>query len=83
MNKQIGRLFVLVVILFALLIGWTSRWTVLQAKSLRNDPLNVRTLVQELRIKRGRILAVTHDAELGPIGDQRPCVEEDVDPLQV
>ncbi len=57
MNNQIVRLFGVVVVLFALLIAWTTRWTVLDAKSLRNNPLNDRTLVQELKIKRGRILA--------------------------
>jgi peptidoglycan glycosyltransferase len=57
MNSQIARVFGLFVLLFALLIAWTTRWTVIDAKSLRNNPLNDRTLVQELRIKRGRILA--------------------------
>ena len=57
MNRQITRVFGLIVVLFALLIVWTTRWTVLDAKSLRNNPLNDRTLVQELRIKRGRIVA--------------------------
>jgi peptidoglycan glycosyltransferase len=56
-NSQIVRLFGVVVVLFALLVLWTTRWTVIDAKSLRNNPLNDRTLVQELRIKRGKILA--------------------------
>jgi peptidoglycan glycosyltransferase len=56
-SVPIIRLFGLVVVLFALLIGWTSRWAVFDAKSLRNNPLNHRTLLEELRIKRGRILA--------------------------
>src|SRR5437588_4153212 len=57
MNSQIVKLFGVVVVLFALLVVWTTRWTVIDAKSLRNNPLNDRTLVQQLRIKRGRILA--------------------------
>ena len=57
MNGQIVRVFGLFVVLFTLLIVWTTRWTVIDAKSLRNNPLNDRTLVQELRIKRGRIVA--------------------------
>ncbi|HEY2771009.1 MAG TPA: penicillin-binding transpeptidase domain-containing protein [Solirubrobacteraceae bacterium] len=57
MNSQIIRLFGVVVVLFALLVLWTTRWTVIDAKSLRNNPLNDRTLVQELRIKRGKIEA--------------------------
>ncbi len=57
MNAPIVRLFGVVVILFALLVAWTSRWTVFEASSLNNNVLNVRTLLDELRIKRGRILA--------------------------
>jgi peptidoglycan glycosyltransferase len=56
-NAQIAKLFGLVVVLFGLLLLWTTRWTVIDAKSLQDNPLNVRTLVQELRIKRGRIIA--------------------------
>lgn len=57
MNASIVRMFGLFAVLFALLLGWTTRWTVIDAKSLRDNPLNKRTLVDELRIKRGRILA--------------------------
>jgi penicillin-binding protein A len=56
-NSQITRLFGLIVLLFALLILWTTRWTVLEAAALNNNPLNKRTLVDELKIMRGRILA--------------------------
>jgi peptidoglycan glycosyltransferase len=57
MNAPIVRLFGLVVVLFALLVAWTTRWTVIDAKQLDNNPLNVRTLIDQLKIKRGRILA--------------------------
>ena len=57
MNAAIVRLFAVVVLLFALLIGFTSRWTVFQASSLDNNPLNRRQLIDDLRTKRGRILA--------------------------
>jgi penicillin-binding protein A len=56
-SAPIVRLFGLIILLFALLVVWTSRWTVFQAASLNNNPLNVRTLLDELQIKRGRILA--------------------------
>jgi penicillin-binding protein A len=56
-SAPIVRLFGLVVVLFVVLITWTSRWTVLDASSLNNNSLNVRTLIDELKIKRGRILA--------------------------
>ena len=57
MNRSIARVFGLVVILFALLVMWTSRWTVFEASSLNNNPLNSRTLIDQLQIQRGRILA--------------------------
>lgn len=57
MNAPIVRLFAVVVGLFAVLVLFTSRWTVFQASSLANNPLNVRTLLDELQIKRGEILA--------------------------
>ena len=44
-------------LLFALLIVWTTRWTVIDAKSLNDNPLNHRALIDALQIKRGRILA--------------------------
>jgi peptidoglycan glycosyltransferase len=57
MSSPIVRLFGVVMLLFALLVFFTSRWTVFQASSLNNNPLNVRTLLDELQIKRGEILA--------------------------
>jgi penicillin-binding protein A len=56
-SAPIVRLFGVVVALFAVLVFFTSRWTVFQASSLNNNALNVRTLLDELQIKRGRILA--------------------------
>jgi peptidoglycan glycosyltransferase len=56
-SAPIGRLFAVIVILFALLVVFTTRWTVIDASSLNNNSLNRLTLVSQLRIKRGRILA--------------------------
>jgi peptidoglycan glycosyltransferase len=56
-SGPIVRLFGVIVLLFALLVFFTSRWTVFEASSLNTNPLNVRTLLDELQIKRGRILA--------------------------
>jgi peptidoglycan glycosyltransferase len=56
-NGPIVRLFGLVVVLFAVLIGFTSRWTVFEAEALRDNPNNHRVLLQEQRIKRGTIRA--------------------------
>ena len=57
MNTPIVRLFVLVVILFAGLVAWTSRWTVFEAEKLRDNALNRRALLEEQRVKRGPIRA--------------------------
>jgi peptidoglycan glycosyltransferase len=57
MNAQITRLFGLVIVLFAVLIVFTTRWTVIDKSKLDNNSLNHLTLIQELKIKRGRILA--------------------------
>lgn len=57
MTNQIVRLFAFLVLLFALLIVWTTRWTVLEAKSLNDNPLNERELFVTEKIKVGRILA--------------------------
>jgi penicillin-binding protein A len=56
-NSQIVKLFGVIVVLFTLLIVWTTRWTVIDATALDNNPLNHRELDAELKIKRGRILA--------------------------
>jgi penicillin-binding protein A len=57
MNVPIARLFGVIVVLFALLIVWTSRWTGFDAQALRDNPLNARTLIDEEKINRGKILA--------------------------
>ncbi|HYM45767.1 MAG TPA: penicillin-binding transpeptidase domain-containing protein [Solirubrobacteraceae bacterium] len=57
MNRPILRLYGLVVVLFALLVAFTSRWTIFDASSLRESALNRRALLEQERIQRGRILA--------------------------
>jgi peptidoglycan glycosyltransferase len=56
-NRPIIRLYGLVVLLFALLVAFTSRWTIFEAASLRNNTLNERTRLEQERIERGPILA--------------------------
>jgi peptidoglycan glycosyltransferase len=56
-NTPIIRLFGLVLILFAVLVAFTSRWTVFEAEALRENPNNRRVLFEEQRIKRGVIRA--------------------------
>ena len=57
MNRPIVRLYGLVVLLFALLLAFTSRWTIFEASSLRESPLNARGVLEQQRVDRGRILA--------------------------
>ncbi len=57
MNHQIAQLFGLVALLFALLVGFTSYWSVLDASELQDNPNNRRPLLQEQKVPRGRILA--------------------------
>jgi peptidoglycan glycosyltransferase len=57
MNASIRKLFVVVVLLFALLVVWTSRWTVFESTSIQNNPLNKLAYFRSLSVKRGRILA--------------------------
>jgi peptidoglycan glycosyltransferase len=57
MNRSILTLFGLVLLLFALLVAFTSRWTVFEAEALRENPLNQRELLETLRIPRGVIRA--------------------------
>jgi peptidoglycan glycosyltransferase len=57
MNAPIARLFVVVVVLFGVLVGFTSRWTVFDANALRDNPKNHRQLIEEQQIRRGVIRA--------------------------
>jgi penicillin-binding protein A len=56
-NRPILRLYGLVVVLFALLVAFTSRWTIFEASSLRENRLNRRGLLEQQRIDRGPIVA--------------------------
>jgi peptidoglycan glycosyltransferase len=57
MNDQILKLFGVIVLLFALLVFFTSRWTVFDASALNHNSLNQRTEIAQEQIKRGPILA--------------------------
>jgi peptidoglycan glycosyltransferase len=56
-NAPIARLFVFVVVLFALLVVFTSRWTVFGADQLRENPRNKRELLEAQKVHRGLISA--------------------------
>ena len=57
MNRQIVKLFGFVLVLYALLFGFTSYWSVFDANSLKANTANRRPLLEEQRIHRGSILA--------------------------
>jgi peptidoglycan glycosyltransferase len=56
-NRQIIKLFGFIVVLFAILIGFTSWWSVFDAKALKEQNVNKRPLFEQQQIPRGRILA--------------------------
>jgi peptidoglycan glycosyltransferase len=57
LNRQIAWLFGFILVLFAVLAVFTSRWSVLQADDLKNEPLNRRPLLEQQQVPRGTILA--------------------------
>ena len=56
MNPQIVKLFGVVLVLYALLFGFTSYWSIFDSEGLEANVANKRPLLEEQRIKRGRIL---------------------------
>ena len=70
MNGPIVRLYGLLLLLFAALVGFTSYWAVFDSSSLKANSENRRPLIQEQQVKRGFIK--TSDgvtiAESHPVG---------------
>jgi penicillin-binding protein A len=57
MNRQIVKLFGFLLVLYALLFGFTSYWSIFDSNSLKANQANRRPLLEEQRIQRGKILA--------------------------
>jgi penicillin-binding protein A len=57
MNAQVAKLYGLIVLMFAVLIGFTSYWAVFDAKALKEKTANRRPLLEQLQVKRGTIFA--------------------------
>jgi peptidoglycan glycosyltransferase len=55
-NRQIVKLFGFIVVLFGVLIGFTSYWSVFDAEALKEEDANKRPLFEQQQIPRGRIL---------------------------
>lgn len=56
-NARIVKLFAFIGVCFAVLVGFTSWWTVIDANNLKNQRVNKRPLFKAQKIERGRILA--------------------------
>jgi penicillin-binding protein A len=56
-NAQIRQLYGLFALLFALLVGFTAYWAVVDAEGLEDNPDNRRALIEEQTIPRGLIYA--------------------------
>jgi penicillin-binding protein A len=55
-NRQIVKLFAFIVVLFGVLVGFTSWWSVFDAEALKEKNANKRPLLEAQQIPRGRIL---------------------------
>jgi peptidoglycan glycosyltransferase len=56
-NRQIIKLFAFIAVLFGVLVGFTSYWSVFDAEALKEEEANKRPLFEQQQIQRGRILA--------------------------
>ena len=57
MNRQIVKLFGFILVLYTLLFGFTSYWSIFDADSLEANNANRRPLLEEQRIRRGTVFA--------------------------
>lgn len=55
MNPPILRLYVLILLLFAVLVGFTTYWAVFKSEDLQEKPDNRRALIEAQAVKRGTI----------------------------
>jgi peptidoglycan glycosyltransferase len=75
MNRQIVKLFAFIVVLFGVLVGFTSYWSVFDAKALKEKDQNARPLIEQQQIPRGRILTndgvvIAKSVPQGPKGER-------------
>ena len=55
MNRQIVRLYGVILLLFVALVAFASRWAVIDAETLDEEPDNRRPLIEEQQVERGTI----------------------------
>lgn len=75
MNRQIAKLFAFIVVLFGVLVAFTSYWSVFDAKALKEQDENARPLIEQQQIERGRILSadgvvIAKSVPEGPKGER-------------
>jgi penicillin-binding protein A len=70
-NRQIVKLFLFIVVLFGVLVGFTSYWSVFDAKALKEKEVNRRPLLEQQQIRRGRILAADGTVIAKSVGEGR------------
>jgi peptidoglycan glycosyltransferase len=70
MNRQIVKLFGFLLVLYALLFGFTSYWSIFDASDLEANQANRRPLLEEQKIRRGTIFAADNSviARSRPVG---------------
>jgi penicillin-binding protein A len=60
-NGAITRLFLVVVVLFGVLVAFTSRWSAFEAEALRDNRLNQRDALRGLYVARGAVRTADGD----------------------
>jgi peptidoglycan glycosyltransferase len=73
-NKPIARLFSVVLVMFGLLVVFTSRWTVFDAGALRANANNKRPGLEQQYVQRGEIVARDQTTVLAQSARQRDGV---------
>lgn len=62
MDRAIRRVAIVIALMFGVLLAFTSRWTVFEAKELQQNTFNRRALLREQQQPRGPILAADRSA---------------------
>lgn len=76
MNKPIARLFSVVLVMFALLVVFTSRWTIFEASALKANPNNERPGLEAQYVQRGEIVAADQTTVLAQSARQSGGIYE-------
>ena len=76
MNTPIVRLYALILLLFAALVGFTSYWSVFDSTTLKDETANRRPLIEEQTVQRGTIKTAdgVTVAESSPEGGGNPPI---------